>query len=86
MSDESSPLQDFSNCHAGILEHFERFGRMPELLAQGDSEAQWIAADMQRFFREVVLEHHAEEEQCVEDLVPDGFTDGVGGDGADASG
>jgi hemerythrin-like domain-containing protein len=62
---DNGPLQDFSNCHVGILEHFERLGELPGLLARGDAHAEvrQIAMDMRRFFREVVIEHHAEEEQ-----------------------
>lgn len=61
----NGPLQDFSNCHVGIIEHFERLRRLPELLARdpGAAEARQTAADMRRFFREAVLEHHADEEK-----------------------
>jgi hypothetical protein len=62
---ENGPLQDFSNCHVGILKNCERLQRLPALLSQPDgaAEARQIAAEMQRFFHEVVLEHHAEEEE-----------------------
>lgn len=63
--DTESPLQDFSNCHAGIIDNFERLRRLPALL-DGDEpneEAKQIAAACHKFFRDVVLEHHAEEEE-----------------------
>ena len=60
-----SPLQDFSNCHVGILGHIQRLGQLPGLLSRGNAaaEVRRSAKDLHRFFREVVLEHHAEEEQ-----------------------
>ena len=63
--DQASPLQDFSDCHAGLIEHFERLRRLPDLLARdpGSAEVRQLAAGMQKFFREAVLAHHADEEQ-----------------------
>ena len=55
------PLQVFSNCHEGILSHLAQFGRLPALLDPA-AQARRIAKHTLSFFREVVYEHHAEEE------------------------
>ncbi|MFV0679190.1 hemerythrin domain-containing protein [Ottowia sp.] len=56
------PLNQFSNCHEGILRHLDGFGELPALLAPVQ-RARAIAEDMVRFFRQAVFEHHAEEER-----------------------
>lgn len=56
------PLNDFSNCHAGIMRHLEGFGQLPALLAPVQ-QARAIASDMVHFFRNAAFEHHAEEER-----------------------
>jgi hypothetical protein len=61
-----APLDQFSNCHAGILSHLQDFGRLPALLEPA-AQARRIAGDTINFFRDVVYEHHAEEER---DLFP----------------
>ena len=67
-SDQSvndDPLQDFSNCHIGIIEHFQRLRQLTDLLTSDPAgpEVRQLAAGMQKFFREAVLEHHADEEK-----------------------
>ena len=57
-----SPIDDFSQCHAGILGHLQTLGTLPALLEPA-ARARRIAADTLSFFREAVFEHHAEEEQ-----------------------
>ena len=57
-----SPIDDFSQCHAGILGHLQALGTLPALLEPA-ARARRIAADTLRFFRKAVFEHHAEEEQ-----------------------
>jgi hemerythrin superfamily protein len=59
---DDAPVQEFSNCHAGILAQLEEFGRLPAL-AEAAASAHRIAKTTERFFREVVVRHHAEEEQ-----------------------
>jgi hemerythrin-like domain-containing protein len=62
--DIDHPLDDFSNCHVGIIDNFERLRRLPQLLASdtGNAEAKEIAANCTKFFKDVVLMHHEEEE------------------------
>jgi hemerythrin-like domain-containing protein len=57
-----SPIDDFSQCHAGILEHLQALGTLPALLEPA-ARARQIAADTVGFFRAAVYEHHAEEEK-----------------------
>jgi hypothetical protein len=57
-----SPLDDFSQCHAGILGHLQQLGTLPALLEPA-ARARQIAADTVSFFRQAVYEHHAEEEK-----------------------
>ena len=57
-----SPIDDFSQCHAGILAHLQALGTLPALLEPA-ARARQIAADTVSFFREAVYEHHAEEEK-----------------------
>jgi hypothetical protein len=57
-----SPIEDFSQCHAGILGHLQALGTLPALLEPA-ARARQIAADTVGFFRDAVFEHHAEEEK-----------------------
>jgi hemerythrin-like domain-containing protein len=57
-----SPIEDFSQCHAGILGHLQALGTLPALLEPA-ARARQIAADTVSFFRDAVFEHHAEEEK-----------------------
>lgn len=57
-----TPIDDFSQCHAGILGHLQSLGRLPDLLEPA-ARARQIAADAVGFFRDAVFEHHAEEEK-----------------------
>jgi hemerythrin-like domain-containing protein len=59
---EHSPIEDFSQCHVGIVAHLQALGELPALLAPA-ARAREIAADTVAFFREAVYEHHAEEER-----------------------
>ena len=56
-----SAIDDFSQCHAGILGHLQLLGRLPALLEPA-AQARRVAADALSFFRAAVFEHHAEEE------------------------
>ena len=64
--DESAdaPLENFSNCHIGIVTHLKTFGELPALLAPA-ARARKIAEETLGFFRDAVYEHHAEEEQTL---------------------
>jgi hypothetical protein len=57
----ASPTDDFSSCHVGILAQLDGLGRLPALL-DAATQARQIAGGMSAFFREVVLEHHGQEE------------------------
>ena len=59
--DTDEPLNNFSQCHAGILRHLDDFRELPALLAPA-RRAQRIADDIVRFFRTAAFEHHQEEE------------------------
>ena len=58
----TTPIEDFSQCHAGILGHLQSLGSLPALLEPA-ARARRIAADTVAFFRAAVFEHHAEEEK-----------------------
>jgi hemerythrin-like domain-containing protein len=58
----NSPIEDFSQCHAGILSHLQTLGELPALLEPA-ARARRIAAETLTFFREAVFEHHSEEER-----------------------
>jgi hemerythrin superfamily protein len=57
----ATPLDDFSHCHDGILSHLAAFGGLPALLDPA-ARARHVAADTVKFFRDVVYEHHQQEE------------------------
>lgn len=56
------PLDEFANCHEGILLKLQALDRLPALLGPA-AEARRIASDTLAFFDSAVLEHHAEEER-----------------------
>jgi Hemerythrin HHE cation binding domain len=58
---DASPIDDFSQCHAGILGHLQALGDLPTLLPAAARMRQ-IAAETLAFFRDAVFEHHAQEE------------------------
>jgi hemerythrin-like domain-containing protein len=59
---DHSPIDDFSQCHVGIVAHLQALGELPALLEPA-ARARRIAADTVTFFRDAVYEHHAEEER-----------------------
>jgi hemerythrin-like domain-containing protein len=59
---DDRPLDNFSQCHAGIVQHLNALGELPALLEPA-ARARQIAADTLAFFRKAVYEHHAEEER-----------------------
>lgn len=62
------PLLDFSRSHAGILLRLEQLRQLGARLADPAAERRAVresAAQLVAFFRETVLEHHAEEEQAL---------------------
>ncbi len=59
---DDAPLQGFSQCHVGIVAHLQALGRLPALIEPA-RQARQIADETLKFFRNAVLEHHAEEER-----------------------
>lgn len=60
--DTDAPLNNFSQCHAGILQHLDSFGELPALLAPAQ-RARAVAEDIVQFFRTAAFAHHDEEER-----------------------
>ena len=60
--DTDQPLNNFSQCHAGIVRHLDTFGELPALLAPAQ-RAREVAEDIVKFFRAAAFEHHEEEER-----------------------
>jgi hemerythrin-like domain-containing protein len=58
----AEPVQDFSQCHAGILKKLDQLGELPALLAPV-ARAREIAEQALEFFREAIFEHHLDEER-----------------------
>lgn len=56
------PLDEFANCHGGILDKLDDLDRLPALLEPA-AQARRIASEALGFFGSVVYEHHAEEEK-----------------------
>jgi hypothetical protein len=59
---DNAPIQGFSQCHVGIIAHLQELARLPALLEPA-RQARRIADETLKFFRTVVMEHHAEEER-----------------------
>jgi hypothetical protein len=57
-----APIAAFSKCHEGILTRLDELAGLPGLL-ESAARARAIAAQTVRFFRDVVYEHHQEEER-----------------------
>jgi hemerythrin-like domain-containing protein len=56
------PIQDFSQCHAGIVKKLDQLGELVPLLAPA-ARAREIAEQSLAFFREAIFEHHLDEER-----------------------
>lgn len=67
-SAEDAPLQEFRGAHAGILEGVHGLRELPALAAAME-RARGIATATLDLFDQVVLRHHAEEEQDLFDAV-----------------
>ncbi|MEO7854221.1 MAG: hemerythrin domain-containing protein [Rubrivivax sp.] len=57
----TTPVDDFSTCHIGILTQLDELGSLPALLEPA-ARARSVATRTLKFFRSAVHEHHAEEE------------------------
>ncbi len=60
--DTNAPLNNFSNCHAGITKRLSALDELPALLEPA-ARARKIAEESLEFFREAIFEHHLEEER-----------------------
>jgi hemerythrin-like domain-containing protein len=58
----AGPIESFENCHAGIFRRLQALGTLPALLAPA-AFAHEIAESSLEFFREVIFEHHLDEER-----------------------
>ncbi len=58
----NAPIQDFSQCHAGIVKKLNMLGELPALLEPA-ARASQIAERSLSFFREAIYEHHLDEER-----------------------
>jgi len=56
------PIQDFSQCHVGILNKLQMLGELPALLEPA-ARAREVAGQALEFFRDAILEHHLDEER-----------------------
>ncbi|WP_374523021.1 hemerythrin domain-containing protein [Hydrogenophaga sp.] len=56
------PLNQFTNCHGGILRRLNMLDELPGLLGPA-ARARLIAEQALSFFREAIFEHHLEEER-----------------------
>lgn len=75
----ADPLERFSQCHGGILRQLQVLGELPAL-ARAAAQARRSAGDTLRFFRDVIDEHHAQEER---ELFPAVLASAVAGDERD---
>jgi|JI8StandDraft_1071087.scaffolds.fasta_scaffold117040_1 hemerythrin-like domain-containing protein len=57
-----TPLDQFSKCHVGIVQQLVEMDKLPALL-EAAAQARRIAGDLVRFYKDVVREHHLEEER-----------------------
>jgi hypothetical protein len=58
---DSSPIDSFSQCHAGILSGIRALAGLPELIAAAE-RARRVATETLSMFDSAVLDHHADEE------------------------
>lgn len=58
----NEPVLDFSQCHAGIGKQLDMLSELPALLGPA-ARAQEIAVSALAFFRDVIFEHHVDEER-----------------------
>jgi hypothetical protein len=61
-ADEPTPVQQFSNCHGGILSGLRGFAELPAL-QEAAVRARALAAKTLGLLDHAVIEHHAEEEK-----------------------
>ncbi len=72
---DGSPLDDFSQCHVGIVAQLATLGTLPAMLETA-RRARHIAAETLEFFEAVVREHHGAEERALFSAVLDSACSG----------
>lgn len=72
----NAPIANFSHCHDGILNQLTKMGELPALVSAAE-RARQSAEAARRFFREVVFEHHQEEERALFEAVLASATPGA---------
>ena len=70
-----APLDNFSHCHDGIITHLNALGRLAEQ-AELALRARQAAEDTRHFFRDVIYNHHEEEERVLFEAVLASATEG----------
>ena len=68
-----SPVDDFSKCHVGIIQNFEALKNLANTVITDPVQAdvKESAKKLLQFYKDVVLNHHQEEEQELFNLVLD---------------
>jgi hypothetical protein len=59
MNHDNAPINNFTDCHVGIIKRLNALDELPALLAPA-ARARQIAEDSLEFFREAIFEHHLE--------------------------
>jgi hemerythrin-like domain-containing protein len=65
---DHTPIGSFSHSHDGIVRHLDAMKQLPELLHAAE-RARELAEKTRWFFREVIFEHHQEEERALFEAV-----------------
>lgn len=60
--DSEDPIEDFSNCHLGIVQRLQQLAGLPAL-ADAARQARRQATELLEFFQDVVENHHSDEER-----------------------
>ncbi len=71
----NAPILSFSHSHDGIIRHLQAMAELPELL-RAAARARQVAEDTRNFFRDVIFEHHQEEERALFEAVLASATEG----------
>lgn len=68
--DESAnaPIENFSHCHDGIISQLKAMADLPDLAVAAE-RARQVAEDTRQFFRNVIYNHHDEEERVLFEAV-----------------
>jgi hemerythrin-like domain-containing protein len=73
---DDAPVQGFSQCHEGIVVQLKELERLPAL-AEAAAQVRAVAAAIDDFFADVVVEHHNDEEKELFPAVLDSATAGA---------